>query len=252
MLTAVALASTTAVRTYESARSDLFASAEGLGAVLANALADPIRMDAVWPAYLSIQGLASAEAGMSDPLAVVVADAQGRVFVSSRPDASPSETRAQAPVLGVSSAMRDLEATLHRIAVYTPHTLISGESGAGKEEVAKRLHTLAFPGQEQPFIAVNCGALSEALLERHEDILWLADRFLEACNKTHPEASRVWGAAAPDEPGISRKNSWERTRRPGIGALPRILRVYPPDLHRITSATTVASTSASMAINAAV
>ena len=90
------------------------------------------------------------------------------------------------------------------------------------------------------------------LRERHEDILWLADRFLEACNKTHPEASRVWGAAAPDEPGISRKHSWERTRRPGIGVLPRILRVYPPDLHRITSATTVASTSASMAINAAV
>ena len=62
----------------------------------------------------------------------------------------------------------------------------------------------------------------------------------------------AWGAAAPDEPGISRKHSWERTRRPGIGVLPRILRVYPPDLHRITSATTVASTSASMAINAAV
>ena len=89
LLTAIALASTTAARTYESARSDLFASAEGLGAVLANALADPIRKDAVWPAYLSIQGLASAEAGMSDPLAVVVADAQGRVFVSSRPERFP-------------------------------------------------------------------------------------------------------------------------------------------------------------------
>ena len=89
VLTAIALATTAAVRTYESARSDLFASAEGLGAVLANALADPIRKDAVWPAYLSIQGLASAEAGMSDPLAVVVADAQGRVFVSSRPEQFP-------------------------------------------------------------------------------------------------------------------------------------------------------------------
>ena len=89
LLTALALASTTAVRTYESARSDLLASAEGLGAVLASALADPIRKDAVWPAYLSIQGLASAEAGMSDPLAVVVADGQGRVFVSSRPDEFP-------------------------------------------------------------------------------------------------------------------------------------------------------------------
>ena len=89
LLTAIALASTTAVRTYESARSDLFASAEGLGAVLANALADPIRKDAVWTAYLRIQGLASAEAGMSDPLAVVVADARGRVFVSSRPEQFP-------------------------------------------------------------------------------------------------------------------------------------------------------------------
>ena len=89
VLTAIALATTAAVRTYDSARSDLFASAEGLGAVLANALADPIRKDAVWPAYLSIQGLASAEAGMSDPLAVVVADAQGRVFVSSRPEQFP-------------------------------------------------------------------------------------------------------------------------------------------------------------------
>ena len=38
LLTAVALASTTAVRTYESARSDLLASAQGLGAVLAGAL----------------------------------------------------------------------------------------------------------------------------------------------------------------------------------------------------------------------
>ena len=36
------------------------------------------------------------------------------------------------------------------------------------------------------------------LRERHEDILWLADQFLEACNKTHPEASRVWGAAAKE------------------------------------------------------
>lgn len=89
LLTAVALAATTAVRTYESARSDLFASAEGLGAVLANTLADPIRKDAVWTAYLSIRGLAAAEAGMPEPPVVVVADAQGRVFVSSRPGQFP-------------------------------------------------------------------------------------------------------------------------------------------------------------------
>ena len=107
LLTAVALASTTAVRTYESARSDLFASAEGLGAVLANALADPIRKDMVWPAYLGIQGLVSAEAGMSDPLAVVVADAQGRVFVSSRPEQFPILARLEDLGLAAGSPRSD-------------------------------------------------------------------------------------------------------------------------------------------------
>ena len=92
------------MRTYESARSDLLASAEGLGTVLAGALADPIRKDAVWPAYLTIQGLASAEAGMSDPLAVVVADAQGRAFVSSRPEQFPILARLEDVGLVVDSS----------------------------------------------------------------------------------------------------------------------------------------------------
>ena len=36
------------------------------------------------------------------------------------------------------------------------------------------------------------------LPERHEDILWLADRFLDAYNEAHPAASRGWGAAAKE------------------------------------------------------
>ena len=89
----------------------------------------------------------------------------GKINTLCRPDESPPRRWARGPVLGVSSAMRDLEATLRRIAAYRPHTVVTGESGAGKEEVAKRLHALAFPGEERPFVAVDCGALPEALLE---------------------------------------------------------------------------------------
>ena len=100
LLTAIALASTTAARTYASARADLLASAEGLGSVLGSALADSIRKDAVWTAYQSIQGLASASAGKADPPVVVVVDAHRRVFVSSRPDRFPILARLDEVGLG--------------------------------------------------------------------------------------------------------------------------------------------------------
>jgi len=67
--------------------------------------------------------------------------------------------------LGVSRAMRDIDATLERIAPYASHVLITGESGVGKEETARRLHALAFGGEARPFVAVNCGAFAESLLE---------------------------------------------------------------------------------------
>jgi DNA-binding NtrC family response regulator len=43
--------------------------------------------------------------------------------------------------------------------------LISGESGAGKEQVARALHRAGDPGARQPFVAVNCGAIPENLIE---------------------------------------------------------------------------------------
>jgi DNA-binding NtrC family response regulator len=65
--------------------------------------------------------------------------------------------------LGLSPAMRQIDAMLHRLAASEASVLITGESGVGKERVAQALHQLT--GANRPFIAVNCGALTETLLE---------------------------------------------------------------------------------------
>jgi len=65
--------------------------------------------------------------------------------------------------LGQSQAMRRIEAMLHRLAASDASVLITGESGVGKERVAQALHQMT--GATKPFIAVNCGALTESLLE---------------------------------------------------------------------------------------
>jgi DNA-binding NtrC family response regulator len=69
------------------------------------------------------------------------------------------------PVLGISSVMRSLEHTLCRVATRETTVLITGESGVGKEHAARFLHECAFGDMEKPFIAVNCGAIPEGLME---------------------------------------------------------------------------------------
>jgi DNA-binding NtrC family response regulator len=71
----------------------------------------------------------------------------------------------QTPQLGISNAMRQIEAMLPRLASHARTVLITGESGVGKEVVAQALHAQADSTGRQPFIAVNCGALSESLME---------------------------------------------------------------------------------------
>jgi len=67
--------------------------------------------------------------------------------------------------LGISSAMRRIEGMLPQLARTGSSVLITGESGVGKEEVARALHRCRDPEGRQPFVAVNCGALTESLLE---------------------------------------------------------------------------------------
>jgi DNA-binding NtrC family response regulator len=68
-------------------------------------------------------------------------------------------------VLGFSAAMRGIEQMLERLATADGTVLVTGESGVGKEQIARRLHALAGGGQARPFVPVNCGAIPETLLE---------------------------------------------------------------------------------------
>ncbi len=67
--------------------------------------------------------------------------------------------------LGISGAMRNIETLLPRIAKTPTSVLITGESGVGKERLARALRSQYDAEQKMPFITVNCGALTESLLE---------------------------------------------------------------------------------------
>jgi two-component system, NtrC family, response regulator GlrR len=73
-------------------------------------------------------------------------------------------TESYGPLVGRSTVMRALFARLHRVAAGDATVLILGETGTGKELVARALHSTS-PRHAHPFIVVDCGALSESLLE---------------------------------------------------------------------------------------
>ncbi|OGP29953.1 MAG: hypothetical protein A2073_01980 [Deltaproteobacteria bacterium GWC2_42_11] len=67
-------------------------------------------------------------------------------------------------MVGSSPEMQGLYDTIERIATVDTNILIEGETGTGKELVARAIH-LKSPRSNRPFIPVNCGALPENLLE---------------------------------------------------------------------------------------
>jgi two-component system, NtrC family, response regulator AtoC len=68
------------------------------------------------------------------------------------------------PFLAVSPAMKGVLETVRQVADSRATIMIGGESGVGKEVVAKALHTLS-GRSKKPFVAVSCAALPETLLE---------------------------------------------------------------------------------------
>jgi two-component system response regulator HydG len=74
------------------------------------------------------------------------------------------ETRQFGRLIGTSAAMQTVYALLARIADSPATVLITGESGTGKEVAARALHERG-PRRGKPFVAINCSAVPEALLE---------------------------------------------------------------------------------------
>jgi len=127
---------------------------------------------AVITAYGSAENaVAALKAGAFDYLAKPVDLEQLRLLVRSalaRPPAGGSPPQQQARGIdrlrGEAPAMRQLRSMIERLAHSMAPVAIYGESGSGKELVARAIHD-ASARRLMPFVAVNCGAIPEALME---------------------------------------------------------------------------------------
>ena len=120
-------------------------------------------------AYGSLDTAISAlKAGAFDFLTKPVDLARLRELVSTALRLRDSQTepgpKAQDPILGISPPIERLRNQISKLARSQAPLYISGESGSGKELVARRIHALS-PRAEQPFVPVNCGAIPSELME---------------------------------------------------------------------------------------
>ena len=102
--------------------------------------------------------------GGPEELQLVAARALERRKLKDRADSSArSHTRSTTLSYGAAS-MEPVERALQKVAPTHATVLLLGESGSGKEVAARHLHELS-PRRDQPFMAINCAALTETLLE---------------------------------------------------------------------------------------
>ena len=94
----------------------------------------------------------------------VLLDTVAEALKLSGPGPSGEGEAWRAEIITRSSAMQDLLAQAQRVAASDAGVCIFGASGTGKELLARAIHR-ASPRSERPFVAVNCGAIPEGLLE---------------------------------------------------------------------------------------
>ncbi|OGU23374.1 MAG: sigma-54-dependent Fis family transcriptional regulator [Hydrogenophilales bacterium RIFOXYD1_FULL_62_11] len=139
---------------------------EGLEVVaLASALPLPVPVAVITAFGNAGNAVAALKAGAFDYLSKPVALDQLRALIKSA--LKVPGTQADDPardLIGQSAAMQDIRARIAKLARTQAPVHIAGESGSGKELAARLIHRLGSRA-EQPFIAVNCGAIPETLME---------------------------------------------------------------------------------------
>jgi len=75
-----------------------------------------------------------------------------------------AQLRLESELVGASAPLEKIEQQIARVAETKATVLVRGESGVGKELVARAVH-MSSPRREAPFICINCAALTETLLE---------------------------------------------------------------------------------------
>jgi two-component system response regulator AtoC len=111
-------------------------------------------------------------------------------------------------LIGKSAPLRALMVTIDKVASYQTTVLITGESGTGKEVVARLIHRKS-PRRDAPFVAVNCAAIPETLLE----------------SELFGYRKGAFTGAAKDKPGLFQEAGGGTLFLDEIGELPAPLQV---------------------------
>jgi len=92
-----------------------------------------------------------------------LADVLEEIRSTARPSRDRIELGPSTRLVGDSAAMRLVQSLIEKVAPSMATVLITGESGTGKEVIARQIHEMS--GRNGPFVAVNCGAIPDSLLE---------------------------------------------------------------------------------------
>ena len=103
-------------------------------------------------------------AAISDILALAIENARDMEMLRVENGRLQSESGSATNIIGESASITALQYGIHKVAPGSSTVLIRGESGTGKELVARSIHR-GSARSARPFVAINCAAVAETLLE---------------------------------------------------------------------------------------